>query len=194
MPDDSHALDRVEITPAAAVVPAAVQVPLEDVMFPVLDLSGVPESAETRRRRAAQSDTPETRRVKANTLLLMQTQGYSRKDIGKTLGMTETAVKHALTRARHANRLDDLRRTLEIDSRALAIEGLNYHLEKRDKEAIFKTLKGLGDFRTYTNNRHDSGGVLGMPPLTVTIVNNPGTVGRAEKIIESSPMGAPRED
>lgn len=183
MPDTLDQLEMREARPAEA--PAA---PLEEVMFPGLpegvDIAGVDYAKGVNERNLKA-------RMRATALLVLKQQGYSRHEIGRMLGMTANAVRVALNRARQAGRLNDLRSILENDSLALAIEGLNFHLKKKDKEAVFKTLEGLGQFRNYNNSKMEGGAGFTMPALSVTIVNAPNA---GQQQIVSSPVGVPRED
>lgn len=181
MPDS---LDALEMRDAHA--PEAPATPLEDVMFPALP-AGVDDTDYTRgvNERTARA------RSKAAALLILKQQGYTRREIGRMLGMTANAVRVALNRARATGRLNDLRSVLENDSLALAIEGLNHHLRKKDKDAVFKTLEGLGHFRNYNNSKMEGGAGFVMPSLSVTIVNAPNA---GEQMIVSQPVGQPRVD
>lgn len=131
-------------------------------------------------------------RAKAAALIALRTQGYTRKEIGRLLGMSPNAVRVALNRARAAGKLNELRAILENDSTAMAIEGLNYHLEKRDKDAIFKHLEGMGHWKSYSNNKSEGGGTTTLPPLQVNIQFAAQPAGAI--VATSEPMGAPRED
>lgn len=182
MPDSVDALE----TRAASTADAPVQA-LEDVMFPAL-----PKELGRLNDFAAQTNERDVKaRLRATAILVLKQQGYNRREIGRMCGMTPNAVRVALWRARSAGRLNDLRDVLQNDSMALAIEGLNYHLKKKDKDAIFKTLEGLGEFKSYNNNKNDGAAGYVMPALTVTIVNAPNQGG--EQIV-STPVGSPRID
>lgn len=182
MPDSLDALEMREARPAEAP-----DTPLEDVMFP-----GLPDGViDTTEYAKGVSERNLKARMRATALLVLKQQGYSRHEIGRMLGMTANAVRVALNRARQAGRLNELRGILENDSLALAIEGLNFHLKKKDKEAVFKTLEGLGHFRNYNNSKMEGGAGFTMPALSVTIVNAPNA---GEQQIISQPVGVPRED
>lgn len=182
MPDS---LDAVEMRPARPDEPAPV--PIEDVLFPDLpaELGELNDFAKTLTEKNVKA------KMRATALLVLKQQGYNRREIGRMLNMTPNAVRVALNRARQAGKLNDLRSILESDSAALAIESLNFHLQKKDKDATFKTLEGLGHFRNYNNSKMEGGVGFQMPSLTVTIVNAPNA---GQQAIVSNPIGTPRED
>jgi hypothetical protein len=165
---------------------------IADVMFPALpDPELAAAQAKPATVRAARAQT-ERQRLKAAAILVLRAQGHGRDRIAKMLGMTPRAVRAALYRARAKGLLDDITGALEHDSLALAVDGLNYHLERKDKDAIFETLKGLGRFRQYSWAKHD-GALTQMPPLTVNIITAPPRPDQGEVVV-STPMGTPRED
>lgn len=181
MPDSVDALEMREAR--AADTPE----PIEDVMFPELpkELGELNDFAKELTERDAKV------RLKANAILILRQQGKNRREIGRMLGMTPNAVRVALWRARKAGRLNDIRSILENDSAARAVESLNYHLDKKDKDSTFKTLEGLGLFRSYNNSKMEAGAGFVMPALNVTIVNAPN---QGEQQIVSTPIGVPRKD
>lgn len=157
----------------------------EDALFPPL-----PPEADTPHAKEISFKLARSR-AKAAALIALRQQGYTRKEIGRLLGMHPNAVRVALNRARSQGKLNELRAVLENDSLALAVEGLNYHLEKRDKDAIFKHLEGMGHWKSYSNNKSEGGGSTTLPPLQVNVSFNNAPVGA---VIASEPMGTPRED
>lgn len=181
-----------ELPPLSELVPAPI---LEGMttgegLFPELPA----EALETKAGQALSFKLARSR-AKGAALLILRQQGYTRKQIGQLLGMAPNAVRVALNRARAQGKLNELRGILENDSLALAVEGLNYHLEKRDKDAIFKHLEGMGHWKSYSNNKTDGGGATTLPPLTVNIQVAqlaPGVSG--QPVVVSEPMGKPRED
>jgi hypothetical protein len=126
-------------------------------------------------------------RVRAAAIIGLRLQGKKRREIAQILGMTPIAVKFVLVRARRRGWLNDVDADLRADSAALAVEGLNALLEKRDKDAVFKTLEGLGHFKSY---KHNEGGVATheLPSLNVNILNAPST---PQPVVS---VGKPRED
>lgn len=169
----------------APALPAAVDDrPDEDVLFP-----GLPDDAALSKLGQSITERQAKHRLKAAALLALQQQGYSRREISRMLGMSVNAVRMALNRARKAGRLNDLRNILEHDSLALAIEGLNHHLRLKDKDAIFKHLEGMGQWRSYQHNKHDGVPPGGMPALQVVVQVQAGA-----PVVESVPLGTPRED
>lgn len=170
------------------------QLAIDEIMFPDIPRSALTadDKLEMTKYAVVERDAQARRRFRAQAILLMRERGYSVRDIARMIGSSPKGVAQALYRARKAGRLDDLRGVLEHDSLALAVDGLNHHLRAKDKEAIFETLKGLGQFRQYHNNKHDGMPSGGMPPLTVNIVN--AAPGSAQALVVSEPMGTPRED
>lgn len=187
MPDD---LDALELRPEMVVVDAVPvpEVPIEDVMFPALP-PAVCESQSSASRAFVQACT--TGRARASAILILQQQGHSSREIGKMLGLSDVAVRQALSRARRAGRLNDLRQILENDSTALAVESLNHHLRAKDKQATFKHLEGMGHWKKFNNNTNEGSPTFVMPKLEVTVINAPNMGGQQ---IVSMPVGVPRED
>ena len=186
-------LDQVEMQ--GVDVPAdAPDRPLEDVLFPELPDTkafGGPLNKYAESLNSYQK----ARRLRSQAILLLREQGYSRKEIGKLCGMTPNAVRQALTRARREGKLNELRSILENDSLALAIESLNHHLLAKDKDATFKTLEGLGQFRAYNNSKHEGTPGFTMPALTVNVVAvAPPAAGAPAGEPGEAPLGVPRED
>lgn len=138
--------------------------PLEDILFP-----GLPDAAKDSKLGKAIAERLTKQRLKAAAILTLQSQGFSRREIGRMCGMSPNAVRMALNRARKLGRLNDLRSVLENDSMALAVEGLNHHLRLKDKDAIFEHLKGMGQWRSYNNNKHDGVPAGGLPDLNVVV-------------------------
>jgi hypothetical protein len=81
---------------------------------------------------------------------------------------------------------------LEHDSLALAVEGLNYHLARRDKDAIFKHLEGMGQWKSYGHQKHDGAGAFHLPALQVNIQVAPGRPDREPVSLDV--LGQPRTD
>jgi predicted transcriptional regulator len=162
-----------------------------DVLFPNLPAEVV-ELASTNIFARDECERARKSRLRATAMLMLRHQGYSGRQIAQMLGTSHSAVRMAMVRARREGRLKELQGVLESDSAALAVESLNHHLKKKDKEATFETLRGLGHFRTYSNidNKHAAGGGV-MPPLTVNIVNAP--TGQT-MFVTAEPMGVARED
>jgi DNA-binding CsgD family transcriptional regulator len=177
-------VDALEMIPAVA--PAKPELSDAEVLFPAL-----PELGEQNEYAAITNTARVKARLRATALLTLRSQGHNTREIGRMLGMTPHAVQMALWRARKAGRLNDLRHILENDSAALAIDSLNFHLKKKDKDATFKTLEGLGHFKNYNHNAGTGGPVFQMPALTVTVVNAPNQGGQQ---LLSAPIGQPRED
>lgn len=176
--------------PEAVVAQAEVrEAPLEDVLFPAVPIADEDMNTFTK----ALSLREGKARTKATVLLVLRQQGRSMREIASLLEMTPNAVRVALQRARAAGKINELRGLLENDSLALAVESLNHHLKKKDKDATFKTLEGLGHFRNYNNSKMEGGAGFTMPPLTINIVNAPNN-GGMQQIVGSAPVGAPRED
>src|SRR4051812_31107430 len=125
MPDSPDALDVRAASPAPAL-----KEPIEDIMFPALpeNLSPLNDFAQQTNARNVRS------RIRASAILALRSQGFNRMEIGKMVGLTPNAVRVALYRARRAGAINDLRDILQNDSMALAIESLNYHLKKKDKD------------------------------------------------------------
>jgi predicted transcriptional regulator len=129
-------------------------------------------------------------RLRAQVLLTLRAQGFSVPETARMVGMTPTAVKKALTRARAAGRLNDLRGILRNDSLARAVDGLNHHLDKKDKDAIFKTLDAVGGEVGWQAGRQApsvTGGAQ-LPPLQLTIVNQLGAT-VAPAVTAGGPIG-----
>lgn len=183
MPDSVDALEVRAAHPAQPTEPD-----LADVLFPNLP----PELGELNDYAKGVTEKNAKARLKATALLILKQQGHTRREIGRMLGMTANAVRVALSRARAAGKINELRGILENDSLALAIDSLNHHLLKKDKDATFKTLEGLGHFRSYQHQKHE-GPLAGMPALTINIVNAPNDGGQ-QQIIGSAPIGTPRAD
>lgn len=183
MPDSLDAIEMREVR-----VDPAPDTPIEDIMFPDLppDVRDLNDAAKQVHERNVRT------RMRSTVMLVMRQQGYTRREIGKFLNITPNAVRVALNRARAAGKLNDLRAILENDSLALAVESLNFHLKKKDKDLTLETLKGLGQFKSYNNTKNEGAPGFTMPSLTVTVVNAPNHAG--EQVIVSAPVGTPRED
>lgn len=174
----------VEPSALEPVAPPADGPPLEELLFPNL-----PEIAKDSKLGKAITERLAKQRLRAVAIITLQQQGFSRREIGRLCGMSPNAVRMALTRARAAGRLNDLRSILENDSMALAVEGLNHHLRLKDKDAIFEHLKGMGQWRSYNNNKHDGVPAGGLPELNV-VVNVVAGAPRPEV----QALGVPRAD
>lgn len=182
-------LDALEMRAPQA--PAPARASDADVLFPALppDLDGLEGLNEFAKQITARDAKA---RLRGTAILVLRQQGYNRREIGRMVGMTPNAVRVALWRARQSGRLNELRGILEHDSLALAIESLNFHLKKKDKDCTIETLKGLGQFKSYNNSKVDGTPGFTMPALTVTIVNAPNQGG--QQAIVSDPIGSPRAD
>lgn len=183
-------VDTLEMRDASALMaPAAADESIEDVLFPPLPPGLDPENKRVKEITERDLKT----KFRATALLVLRMQGYSRREIGQLMGMTPNCVRVSLNRARQKGHLGDLRAILENDSAALAVESLNFHLKKKDKDVTVETLKGLGHFRTYNHSKMEGVAGASMPALSVTIVNAPNADGGQQAIV-STPVGMPRED
>lgn len=178
----------LRVDPSVALVPADQEpedsTSLEELLFPAL-----PEIAKDSKLGKAIAERLTKQRLRATAILTLQSQGFSRREIGRMCGMSPNAVRMALNRARKLGKLNDLRSILENDSMSLAIEGLNHHLRLKDKDAIFEHLKGMGQWRSYNNNKHDGVPPGGLPELNV-VVNVVAGAPRPDV----AAIGVPRED
>jgi predicted transcriptional regulator len=137
-------------------------------------------------------------RIRANRLIALAQAGYTRRQIAKLLGLKPNTVKVALWRARSSKRLNDLRDMLENDTSALAVDTVNHHLRKHDKDVAIEHLKGMGFYKNHSNVKNEGGSGFTMPPLTVNVLvkNDLGAAPVTPETFDTSEMcvGVPRED
>jgi hypothetical protein len=189
MPEPSAAL---ELRPGSA------SPSLEDVVAPAgIDVIEIPSAVATLQAKLGTNEQTVRMRVNAQALLALAQAGHTRRQIATALKMTPNAVKVALWRLRSAGLLNDLRDKLANDSAALAVDSLNFHLRKKDKDVTIETLKGLGHFKNHSNTKHEGGaGGFALPPLQVNVVFNQGAQplpGQAPDFSEAV-VGVPRDD
>lgn len=138
-----------------------------------------------------------TSKARAAAIVAMRLGGMKSREIGKVLGIKPDMVRMVLYRARKNGTCTDIRVLLENDSAALALESLNTHLRKKDKDVTLETMKGLGYFKHYSNNKNEGGAAFTMPALQVNVVLQHGgpapLPGQAHDFSEAA-VGTPRVD
>lgn len=127
-------------------------------------------------------------RVIATALKL---RGYSVKTIAKGLVVSEQRIRRVLKQARQDGNLADVLTDLTTEALPLAVEKLIEHLEDGHEWAIRDTLKGLGAFRTHTQQD----GAAGPPsnnlevnfimPTMPQVMNPRGIVGAPRVVIDA---------
>lgn len=143
----------------------------------------------TRARVKAAQEEDANLRVLATVLKL---RGYKTTEVAKILGTDARRVIRVLRQARQDGNLDDVLADLKFEALPLAVEKLIDKLEKGDWEAVRETLRGLGAFRTYTQQTSDGGGdnrtlnVQFIMPPAPQAVNPRGIVGRPREVIDAT--------
>lgn len=130
-------------------------------------------------------------RVLATALRL---RGYPIQTIAVGLDVSQARVRRALKQARLDGNLQDTLQDLTTEALPLAIEGLIDHLHDKKEWAIKATLRGLGAFRTYT--QQDGTQLRDERKLEVTFtlpphqampaVNPRGIVGAPREVIDAA--------
>jgi hypothetical protein len=81
--------------------------------------------------------------------------GYDVPSIAREMNETESSVKRHLMAGRRQGVLVDIEDRLQHHAAAIATDQLITLIEAGDKEAVFKTLSGLGHFRTHSSIKSD---------------------------------------
>jgi hypothetical protein len=160
-------------------------------LFESPDLSNAPGvlSREKFLTRMAEEDADV--RVLATALRL---RGYPVRTIAIGLSVSQTRIRRVLKQARTDGNLNDTLQDLTTEALPLAIEGLIDHLHHKQEWAIKATLRGMGAFRTYSQQ---DGTVLRderklevkftLPPNTPMPTMNPrGIVGAPREVLDAA--------
>lgn len=89
-------------------------------------------------------------------IVRLKLQGWTTPEIVATLQIDKRTIYRALRRAREVGALQDVQADLAHHVVPLCVERLAEKVEAGEWEPIHATLKGLGVFRTYTQNKSDS--------------------------------------
>jgi hypothetical protein len=186
-------VDALEIRPAEAP-----KVSVEETLFPPL-LSLSPALRLRVNEKLAATTRLEEFREKAASILEMASQGYNQRAIARGLAIPDQVVKLALRRARKAGLIDDTGDILAHEVAPEAAKVVMHHLVRhKDRGTAIETLKGLGRFRTFANNKHEGGGGgSAMPPLQVNVVFPQGSMhlpGAPALDVSEAVVGTARED
>lgn len=182
----------------SALVPAAkAEAPdLVDVAFPELpEVEPIEDDAKAEAARKMTAGRIQKQRLRAKLLFALRAQNYSHGQIAELTGLSVNAVKKALRRARDAGIFESATRILQTESTELAIESLNHHLRRHDKEMTKAHLKGMGFYKNYSNQKNETPAGFQMPPFQVNITFEGGARPAPEAIdVSDGAIGVPRTD
>lgn len=111
---------------------------------------------------ASQSLPHELYAARVAIVAALKSEGYTRKQIAKSLGMTLSGVHWCVKKARERELLKagmaETMELLENEALPLAVEGLLADLKKGNQEAYLATLRGKGLLRNYNQVKNEGGG------------------------------------
>ncbi len=103
--------------------------------------------------------------ARVSVIAALKAQGYTRRQIGKAMGMTASGVNWCIRKARELGHLksglEDALNELDNEAIPLAVEAFLHHLRAKDKDIAIATLEGRGllPHRTKAKNEAGPGGV-----------------------------------